>query len=70
MEYLRKCMGKTVFGTMDGEVMKTLKTLMIFINQYKHIQILLGVKIKGSLESTSFFTKGDKVSVGNIVASI
>jgi hypothetical protein len=38
-------------------VMKTLKTLMIFINQYKHIQILLGVKIKGSLESTSFFTK-------------
>jgi hypothetical protein len=27
----------------------------------------LEVKIKGSLESTSFF-KGDKVSVGNIVA--
>jgi sporulation protein YlmC with PRC-barrel domain len=49
MEYLRKVYGKTVFGTMDGEVMKTLKTLMIFIN-HKHIQILLGVKIKGSLE--------------------
>jgi hypothetical protein len=29
----------------------------------KHIQITWRVKIKGSLESTSFFTKGDKVSV-------
>jgi hypothetical protein len=29
----KKVYGKTVFGTMDGEVMKTLKTLMIFINQ-------------------------------------
>jgi hypothetical protein len=55
----KKVYGKTVFGTMDGEVMKTLKTLMIY-QSIKHIQILLGVKIKGSLESTSFFTKGDR----------
>jgi uncharacterized membrane protein YcgQ (UPF0703/DUF1980 family) len=44
-----------VFGTMDGEVMKTLKTLMISINQtYSDIT---WVKIKGSLESTSFQTR-------------
>jgi hypothetical protein len=65
----KKVYGKTVFGTMDGEVMKTLKD---FDDIYQSIQtysdITWRVKIKGSLESTSFFTKGDKVSVGNIVS--
>jgi hypothetical protein len=40
----------------------------IYQSLQKYSDITWRIKIKGSLESTSFFNKGDKVSVGNIVA--